>query len=53
MKPKLTKVEKKPAVKLERLDPGIYQDDTGRLFQITAQGQLKDLKESLSDITKV
>ena len=32
----------------KKLEAGIYQDDDGTLFQVTAKGEIKDLKNSLS-----
>lgn len=40
--------EEKP--KMEKLEPGMYQDDDGKLFQITEKGELKDMKDVMASL---
>lgn len=44
--PSSTPIEEKP--KMEKLDPGLYQDDTGKLFHIDSEGKVKDMKDIVS-----
>jgi hypothetical protein len=44
--PSSTPIEEKP--KMEKLDPGLYQDDTGKLFHVDSEGKVKDMKDIVS-----